>query len=150
MTSRPVVVVIDDSPTIRKIMELVLSRMGLRMVGADTGVTGLAAVAQHDPALIFVDVVLPRLNGYQICQVIKRHPRYRSTPVLMLSGKDGVFDKVRGRLAGADGYITKPFELRSVVTAVQRHVRPGMPVAQGMPSGSKAASEAAGAFGWSW
>jgi twitching motility two-component system response regulator PilG len=145
VTSRPVVV-IDDSPTIRKIMELVLSRLGLRMVGADTGVTGLAAVAQHNPALIFVDVVLPRLNGYQICQVIKRHPRYRNTPVVMLSGRDGVFDKVRGRLAGADGYITKPFELRSVVAVVQEHLRPAGAVAQRLPVGSKEASVAGGSL----
>jgi twitching motility two-component system response regulator PilG len=96
MASQPVVVVIDDSPTIRKIMDLTLQRMGLRMVGAASGVAGLAAVAEHNPAIIFLDIVLPNVNGYQLCQVIKRNPRYRNTPVIMLSGKDGIFDKVRG------------------------------------------------------
>jgi len=122
MASQPVVVVIDDSPTIRKIMDLTLQRMGLRMVGAASGVAGLAAVAEHNPAIIFLDIVLPNVNGYQLCQVIKRNPRYRNTPVIMLSGKDGIFDKVRGRLAGANDYITKPFEPGAILAAVQKYL----------------------------
>ena len=101
MADQPVVVVIDDSPTIRKIMELTLQRMDLRVVSAASGVAGLAAVAEHNPVLIFLDIVLPSVNGYQLCQVIKRNPRYQHIPVIMLSGKDGIFDKMRGRLAGA-------------------------------------------------
>jgi twitching motility two-component system response regulator PilG len=125
MGDQPVVVVIDDSPTIRKILELTLTRHGVRVVSAASGVAGLAAVAEHQPALIFLDIVLPNVNGYQLCQVIKRNPRYRQTPVIMLSGKDGLFDKVRGRLAGATDYITKPFEPRAVLSVVQRYLASG-------------------------
>lgn len=121
MTDQPVVVVIDDSPTIRKIMELTLQRVGVRVVGADSGLAGLAAVAAHNPVLIFLDIMLPKTNGYQLCQVIKRNPRYKNTPVVMLSGKDGIFDKVRGRLAGANDYITKPFEPGSVLAVVKKY-----------------------------
>ncbi len=130
MAEQPVVVVIDDSPTIRKIMELTLQRLGLRMVGADSGLTGLAAVAQYSPSLIFLDIVLPKTNGYQLCQVIKRNPRYKNIPVIMLSGKDGVFDKVRGRLAGANDYITKPFEPGSILQAVRKHLPRAMPTVE--------------------
>lgn len=122
MTDQPVVVVIDDSPTIRKIMELTLQRAGVRVVGADSGLTGLAAIAQHNPAIVFLDIVLPKTNGYQLCQVIKRNPKFRQIPVVMLSGKDGLFDKVRGRLAGANDYITKPFEPGAVLGAVRKHM----------------------------
>ena len=122
MIAPPVIVVIDDSPTIRKIMDLTLQRMGLRMVGAASGVAGLAGIAEHNPALIFLDIVLPNVNGYQLCQVIKRNERYRNTPVIMLSGKDGLFDKVRGRLAGANDYITKPFEPGAVMQVIQKYV----------------------------
>jgi twitching motility two-component system response regulator PilG len=128
MADQPVVVVIDDSPTIRKIMELTLQRMDLRVVSAASGVAGLAAVAEHNPVLIFLDIVLPNVNGYQLCQVIKRNPRYQHIPVIMLSGKDGLFDKVRGRLAGANDYITKPFEPGAVLAAVRKH-RPQAPAA---------------------
>src|SRR4029079_15171047 len=122
MADQPVVVVIDDSPTIRKIMELTLQRMDLRVVSAASGVAGLAAVAEHNPVLIFLDIVLPNVNGYQLCQVIKWNPRYQHIPVLMLSGKDGIFDKVRGRLAGANDYITKPFEPGSVLAAGRKYL----------------------------
>jgi twitching motility two-component system response regulator PilG len=122
MADQPVVVVIDDSPTIRKIMELTLQRMDLRVVSAASGVAGLAAVAEHNPVIIFLDIVLPNVNGYQLCQVIKRNPRYQHIPVIMLSGKDGLFDKVRGRLAGANDYITKPFEPGAVLAAVRKHL----------------------------
>jgi twitching motility two-component system response regulator PilG len=130
MADQPVVVVIDDSPTIRKIMELTLQRMDLRVVSAASGVAGLAAVAEHNPVLIFLDIVLPNVNGYQLCQVIKRNPRYQHIPVLMLSGKDGIFDKVRGRLAGANDYITKPFEPGAVLAAVRKHVPQAQPTAR--------------------
>jgi twitching motility two-component system response regulator PilG len=117
-----IVIVIDDSPTIRKAMSMTLSRVGLTAVGADSGVSGLAAIAEYHPALIFLDIVLQRLNGYQLCQIIKQHPVSRSTPVIMLSGRDGVFDKIRGRLAGADDYITKPFEPEALLLTVQRYL----------------------------
>ncbi|MBX5491729.1 MAG: response regulator [Chloroflexi bacterium] len=122
MANQPVVVVIDDSPTIRKILELTLQRLGFRVQGAASGVTGLAAIAEHQPVLIFLDIMLPNVNGYQLCQVIKKNPRYAHIPVIMLSGKDGLFDKMRGRLAGANDYITKPFEPGAVLAAVQKHL----------------------------
>jgi len=136
MADQPVVVVIDDSPTIRKIMELTLQRMDLRVVSAASGVAGLAAVAEHNPVLIFLDIVLPSVNGYQLCQVIKRNPRYQHIPVIMLSGKDGIFDKMRGRLAGANDYITKPFEPGAVLGAVRKHV------SQIVPAGARVAAGA--------
>jgi twitching motility two-component system response regulator PilG len=126
MANQPVVV-IDDSPTIRKIMELTLQRVDLRVVGVASGVAGLAAVEEHNPVLIFLDIVLPNVNGYQLCQVIKRNPRYQHIPVIMLSGKDGIFDKVRGRLAGANDYITKPFEPGAVLAAVRKHLPQAVP-----------------------
>src|SRR5881227_3471151 len=122
MEDQPVVVVIDDSPTIRKIMEVTLHRSGVRVVGAASGVAGLAAVAANNPALIFLDIVLPTVSGYQLCKVLKSNSQTRSTPVIMLSGKDGMFDKVRGRLAGANDYITKPFAPGSVLAAVTKYL----------------------------
>jgi twitching motility two-component system response regulator PilG len=122
MEDQPVVVVIDDSPTIRKIMEVTLKRSGVRVVGAASGVGGLAAVAANQPALIFLDIVLPSVSGYQLCKVRKSNPQTRNTPIVMLSGKDGVFDKVRGRLVGANDYITKPFAPGSVLAAVKKYL----------------------------
>src|SRR5215208_4817321 len=119
---KAIVLVIDDSPTIRKAISITLSRVGLTAIGAINGVSGLAAIVEHRPALIFLDVVLQRLNGYQLCQIIKQHSVSRSTPVIMLSGRDGIFDKIRGRLAGADDYITKPFEPEALLLTVQRYL----------------------------
>ena len=122
MEDQPVVVVIDDSPTIRKILEVTLKRSGVKVVGAASGVGGLAAIAANQPALIFLDVVLPTVSGYQLCKVLKGNPQTRHTPVVMLSGKDGVFDKVRGRLAGANDYITKPFAPGSILAMVKKYL----------------------------
>jgi twitching motility two-component system response regulator PilG len=119
---KAIVMVIDDSPTIRKAITITLSRVGLTAIGAVNGVSGLAAIVEHRPVLIFLDVVLQRLNGYQLCQIIKQHSVSRSTPVIMLSGRDGVFDKIRGRLAGADDYITKPFEPEALLLTVQKYL----------------------------
>ena len=122
VVKKSIVLIIDDSPTIRKAISITLSRVGLTAIGAINGVSGLAAIVEHRPALIFLDVVLQRLNGYQLCQIIKQHSVSRSTPVIMLSGRDRVFDKVRGRLAGADDYITKPFEPEALLLTVQRYL----------------------------
>ena len=105
----PCVLVVDDSPTIRKLVEITLRREGFNVVFAENGITTLAAFARHQPNLIVLDIMLPAINGYQICQVIKRHPRCRGIPVVMLSGKDGAFAKVRGKMVGASEYLTKPF-----------------------------------------
>lgn len=119
----PIVLVVDDSPTIRKIVEITLKRQGVQVVTAPSGVIALAAIANTPPQLILLDIMLPKVNGYQICQIIRRNPAYKHIPVVMLSGKDGVFDKVRGRLVGATEYITKPFEPRDLLRVVQKYVQ---------------------------
>lgn len=119
----PVVLVVDDSPTIRKIVEITLKRQGVQVVTAPSGVIALAVIANTTPQLILLDIMLPKVNGYQICQIIRRNPEYKHIPVVMLSGKDGVFDKVRGRLVGATEYITKPFEPRDLLRVVRKYVQ---------------------------
>ena len=119
----PVVLVVDDSPTIRKIVEITLKRQGVEVISASSGVIALAAINNAAPQLILLDIMLPKVNGYQICQIIRRNPAYKHIPVVMLSGKDGVFDKVRGKLVGANEYITKPFEPRDLLRVVQKYVR---------------------------
>ena len=119
----PVVLVVDDSPTIRKIVEITLKRQGVQVVTAPSGVIALAAIANTPPQLILLDIMLPKVNGYQICQIIRRNPEYKHIPVVMLSGKDGVFDKVRGKLVGATEYITKPFEPRDLLRVVRKYVQ---------------------------
>jgi twitching motility two-component system response regulator PilG len=118
------VLIVDDSPTIRRIVETTLRRAGYEVMVAETGLAALAAVADHQPDLILLDVMLPSMSGYQVCQLIKRHQRARGIPVVMLTGKDGVFDKVRGRLAGAAEYMTKPFTPKALLDVVARHAGP--------------------------
>ncbi len=118
----PVVLVVDDSPTIRKIVEITLKRQGIEVVSAASGVIALAAIANTPPQLILLDIMLPMVNGYQVCQIIRRNPEYRHIPVVMISGKDGIFDKVRGKLVGATEYITKPFEPTHLLATIRRHV----------------------------
>ena len=120
--SPPCVLVVDDSPTIRKLVEITLRRAGIQVVFAENGITTLAALTRRPPDLIILDIMLPAINGYQICQVIKRHPRCRGIPVMMLSGKDGAFAKVRGRMVGASEYLTKPFTPAELLAAVRRYV----------------------------
>jgi twitching motility two-component system response regulator PilG len=129
--SEPCVLVVDDSPTIRKLVEITLRRAGYTVVFAENGITTLAALARHQPGLIILDIMLPAINGYQICQVIKRHPRCRGIPVLMLSGKDGAFSKVRGKMVGASEYLTKPFAPAELLQAVRRHLPEPTTVAAG-------------------
>lgn len=118
--SPPCVLVVDDSPTIRKLLEITLRREGFQVVFAENGITTLAALTRHRPSLIILDIMLPAINGYQICQVIKRHPRCHGIPVIMLTGKDGAFAKVRGRIVGASEYLTKPFAPADLLAAVRR------------------------------
>lgn len=120
--SPPCVLVVDDSPTIRKLVEITLRREGYTVVFAENGITTLAALRRYEPGLIILDVMLPAINGYQICQVIKRHPRCQGIPVIMLSGKDGAFAKVRGRMVGATEYLTKPFAPADLLAAVDRNL----------------------------
>ncbi|WP_419591220.1 response regulator, partial [Thiolapillus sp.] len=103
------IMVIDDSKTIRRTAENLLKKAGCEVVTATDGFEALSLVADHHPDLIFVDIMMPRLDGYQTCALIKNNKAYSDTPVVMLSSKDGLFDRAKGRLAGSDQYLTKPF-----------------------------------------
>jgi twitching motility two-component system response regulator PilG len=116
------VLVIDDSNTIRRSAELFLRQAGYDVILAEDGFDALAKISDHHPRVIFVDIMMPRLDGYQTCALIKQNPRLRSTPVIMLSSKDGVFDRARGRLAGSDRYLTKPFTKEGLLAAVSEYV----------------------------
>lgn len=115
------VMVIDDSNTIRRSAEIFLQQAGCEVILAEDGFDALAKITDHRPDLIFVDIMMPRLDGYQTCALIKKNSRYRETPVIMLSSKDGLFDRARGRLVGSDEYLTKPFSKDALLAAVSRH-----------------------------
>ena len=115
------VMVIDDSNTIRRSAEIFLLQTGCEVILAEDGFDALAKITDHHPQVIFVDIMMPRLDGYQTCALIKKNPRLRDTPVIMLSSKDGLFDRARGRLVGSDEYLTKPFTKDTLLEAVRRH-----------------------------
>ena len=114
------VLVVDDSNTIRRSAEIFLRQGGYEVLLADDGYDALAKVNDHDPDLIFCDILMPRLDGYQTCAIIKRNARFSDTPVVMLSSKDGVFDKARGRMVGCQEYLTKPFTKDQLLQAVRQ------------------------------
>ena len=114
------VLVIDDSNTIRRSAEIFLRQGGHDVVLAEDDFDALAKVNDHDPELIFCDILMPRLDGYQTCAIIKRNPRFAHVPVIMLSSKDGLFDKARGRMVGCQDYLTKPFTKDQLLIAVQQ------------------------------
>jgi twitching motility two-component system response regulator PilG len=113
------VMVIDDSNTIRRSAEIFLKASGCQVILAEDGFDALAKISNEHPDLIFVDIMMPRLDGYQTCSLIKRNARYKTTPVIMLSSKDGLFDRARGRMVGSDQYLTKPFTQETLLDAVQ-------------------------------
>jgi len=115
------VMVIDDSNTIRRSAEIFLAQAGCSVLLAEDGFDALSKIADNHPDVIFVDIMMPRLDGYQACALIKRNPRYSATPVIMLSSKDGLFDRARGRMVGSDEYLTKPFTKDSLIRAVAAH-----------------------------
>lgn len=117
------IMVIDDSSTIRRSAEIFLKQVACEVILAQDGFEALAKINDHHPDLIFCDILMPRIDGYQTCTLIKKSPRFSATPVVMLSSKDGLFDRARGRMAGADDYLTKPFTKDSLLQAVQRHAR---------------------------
>ena len=117
------VLVIDDSNTIRRSAEIFLRQAGFEVILADDGFDALAKISDHQPQVIFVDIMMPRLDGYQTCAQIKQNPLLKSTPVIMLSSKDGVFDRARGRLAGSDRYLTKPFTREALIDAVNEYAK---------------------------
>lgn len=115
------VMVIDDSNTIRRSAEIFLGQAGCEVLLAEDGFDALAKITDHRPDVIFVDIMMPRLDGYQTCALIKKNPRLAATPVIMLSSRDGLFDRARGRMAGSDEYLTKPFTKDSLLKAVAAH-----------------------------
>lgn len=116
------VMVIDDSKTIRRTAETLLKREGCEVVTASDGFEALAKIVEQHPHIIFVDVMMPRLDGYQTCALIKNNQVFKSTPVIMLSSKDGLFDKARGRIVGSEQYLTKPFTREELLGAIRSHV----------------------------
>ncbi len=119
------VMVIDDSNTIRRSAEIFLNQAGCEVILAQDGFDALAKITDHQPDVVFVDIMMPRLDGYQTCSLIKRNAKYRTTPVIMLSSKDGLFDRARGRMVGSDEYLTKPFTKDTLLTAVREHAAVG-------------------------
>jgi twitching motility two-component system response regulator PilG len=116
------VLVIDDSKVIRRTAETLLKKEGCDVVTAEDGFDALAKVADHRPDIVFVDIMMPRLNGYETCSLIKNNRAFSTTPVIMLSSKDGLFDRARGRIVGSDQYLTKPFTKEELIGAIERHV----------------------------
>lgn len=112
------VVLIDDSNTIRRSGEIFLSQAGCQVVLAEDGFEGLSKVVDTKPDVVFVDVMMPRLDGYQTCALIKNNPEFKDTPVVMLTSKDSLFDRARGQLVGSNQYLTKPFSKKSLIDAV--------------------------------
>jgi twitching motility two-component system response regulator PilG len=117
------VLVIDDSNTIRRSAEIFLAQGGHQVMLAEDGFDALSKVNDHTPELIFCDILMPRLDGYQTCAIIKRNPKFAHVPVIMLSSKDGLFDKARGRMVGSEDYLTKPFTKEQLLKAVQQFRR---------------------------
>ena len=117
------VLVIDDSNTIRRSAEIFLKQGGYQVLLAEDGFDALAKVNDHEPDLIFCDILMPRLDGYQTCAIIKRNVKFANVPVIMLSSKDGLFDKARGRMVGSQDYLTKPFTKDQLLQAVEQHRR---------------------------
>jgi twitching motility two-component system response regulator PilG len=116
------VMVVDDSKTIRRSAENLLTKAGCEVVTAGDGFESLAKIAEHEPNIIFVDIMMPRLDGYQACALIKHNSKFRDTPVIMLTSKDSIFDRARGRLVGSEQYLTKPFAKDDLLGAIKEHV----------------------------
>lgn len=118
------VMVIDDSSTIRRSAELFLSNAGFEVITVDDGFSALVRIIDEKPDLVFIDVVMPRIDGLQTCQIIKRNPEFKDTPIIILSSKDGEFDKGRGLMMGANDYLTKPFLKDAIISMVNKYLQP--------------------------
>ena len=116
------VMVIDDSKTIRRTAETLLKNVGCEVITAIDGFDALAKIVDHHPHIIFVDIMMPRLDGYQTCALIKSNRAFKSIPVIMLSSKDGLFDKAKGRIVGSDQFLSKPFSRDELLSAIKAHV----------------------------
>jgi len=115
------VMVVDDSKTIRRTAETLLKKEGCEVFTATDGFEALAVIAEKKPEVIFIDIMMPRLDGYQTCALIKHNQEFRDVPVIMLSSKDGLFDRARGRIVGSEQYLTKPFTREELLDAIKRH-----------------------------
>lgn len=118
------VMIVDDSKTIRRTAELILQKAGCQVITAVDGFESLALVVDHKPDIIFVDIMMPRLDGYQTCAVIKHNLVFQNIPIIMLSSKDGLFDEARGGIVGAEQYLIKPFTDEELLTAIKRYIKP--------------------------
>ena len=114
------ILVVDDSATIRRVADTMLASEGFEVFTAENGFEALSKVTRHKPDIIFVDIMMPRLDGYQTCAIIKNNAEFRNTPVVILTSKDGLFDMARGRIVGSDQYLTKPFTREELLDAVKR------------------------------
>ena len=119
------VMVIDDSKTIRRTAETLLKKAGCEVVTAIDGFEALAKITDQNPDVIFIDIMMPRLDGYQTCALIKKNKTYKNTPVILLTSKDGLFDRARGRIVGSDRYLTKPFTKDELLGAITEHLATG-------------------------
>ena len=117
------VMIIDDSKTIRRTAESLLKKEGCEVVTAIDGFEALSKITANNPDLIFVDIMMPRLDGYQTCALIKHNKQYKNIPVIMLSSKDSIFDRARGRIVGSDKYLTKPFTKEDLIGAIKEYVQ---------------------------
>jgi len=116
------VMIIDDSKTIRRSAETLLTKAGCTVITADNGFEALPIISTQHPDIIFIDIMMPRLDGYQTCALVKNNPQFNDTPIIMLSSKDGLFDKAKGRVVGAEQYITKPFTREDLLGAIRTHL----------------------------
>jgi len=116
------VMVIDDSNTIRRTAETLLKKAGCEVLTADNGFAALPIISTQRPDIMFIDIMMPRLDGYQTCALVKNNPNFKDIPIVMLSSKDGLFDRAKGRVVGAEQYLTKPFTRDDLLTAIRTHL----------------------------
>ncbi len=117
------ILIVDDSETIRRTAEALLKKEGYQVAVAEDGLRAFAAIVDFKPQIIFLDIMMPRLDGYQVCSVIKNNPEYSHIPVIMLSSKDNIFDKARGRVSGSEFFMSKPFSKEELVSVVNQHLK---------------------------
>ena len=122
---RPTIMCIDDSSTVQRKVRLILESVGYRVVGLTDPLTALSSLVREKPALVFLDITMPHLDGYDLCRMLRRSPTLQEIPIVMLTGRDGLIDRVRAKVVGASGYITKPFNTQSLVDVIQKFVRQG-------------------------
>ena len=115
------VMIVDDSNTIRRTVESILDKEGCTVISAVDGYDALGKIATSHPDLIFIDIMMPRLDGYQTCALVKSNPKFSQIPIVMLSSKDGIFDRAKGRIVGSDGYLTKPFSREDLLEVFGRY-----------------------------